>query len=161
MNNKTIFDAYVYVCSECGCLYGCNVPSEKNDRIRKECAKCDEKYRCVYRLVYKFSSNDNNIKPEWSGQNQEGIIFKSDGYCSEECVILRNSMTYSDEEIKTLLKNNNCSAEDIEEIGILLKTLRRLSRNVLIREETNRYLFDIFKKILKIEERVRQNCEGF
>lgn len=131
MNNKKIFDAYVYVCSECGCLYGCNVPSKYNDRIRKECKKCNGKYECVHRLVYKFTSNDKNIKPEWSGQNQQGILIRSDGYCSEECVILRNSAAYPDDEIRNLLRKNKCPLEDIEDIIILLGTLKRLSENIL------------------------------
>ena len=78
VKNKEIFDAYVYVCSECECLYGCNVPTKDAGRVRKDCRKCDEKYGCVHRLVYKLGRDDENIKPEWSGQNQEGIIIKSD-----------------------------------------------------------------------------------
>jgi hypothetical protein len=156
MNTRKIFDAYIYVCSECGCLYGCNVPTDKSHRLKKECRSCNEKYQCVHRLVYRFSSKDDNIKPEWACRDQDGVIYKSDGYCSEECVLLRNSMTYSDEEIRNLLRRNHCPDEDIEEILVLLKILRRVSKNILIRDETNKYLFNVFKKILRVDERARE-----
>jgi len=157
MENKEIFDAYVYVCSECECLYGCNVPTKDGERVGKECQKCDEKYACVHRLVYKLGLDDKNIKPEWSGQNQEGVIIKSDGLCSEECAILRNSDAYSNEEIRSLLRKNNCPMEDIEEVILLLGALRRFSTKTFIRDETKKYLIAIFRKILKIEERINED----
>ncbi len=159
VKNKEIFDAYVYVCSECECLYGCNVPTKDAGRVRKDCRKCDEKYGCVHRLVYKLGRDDENIKPEWSGQNQEGIIIKSDGLCSEECAILRNSEAYSDAEIRDLLGKNDCPKEDIEEIIILLGALKRFSMKTYIKNETQKYLIAIFRKILKVEERIKEDRE--
>ncbi|MDR3629969.1 MAG: hypothetical protein P4L42_06510 [Desulfocapsaceae bacterium] len=159
MKSNYIFDAYIYVCSECHSVYGCDVPTESGKRIKKKCRLCPEKYRCVHRLVYKLGKDDQNIKPEWSGKNHEGIVLQSDGFCSEECAILRNSEVYSDDEIRSLLRKNQYSEDDIEEIILLLSVLKRMYIKPLIREETHKYLIAIFRKILKIDERLKDDPE--